>query len=181
SGRPPTSEPGSTAATNAPGSEEIIPPGTINFRAVDINDVLTLYAELVGRTILRPTSLPAVVITLKTQNPLTKPEAIQALEAVLALNGISVVPVGEKFVKVLPSQNANQAGAAIHEEKAKNLPELGSYVTHIVQLKYVKPSEMQQVLTPFASQIPNPILPIDGSQMLVLRDYTENVKRMLEM
>src|SRR5207249_409771 len=70
---------------------------------------------------------------------------------------------------------------ALHEEKAKELPELGSYVTHVVQLKYVKPSELMTVLTPFASQIPNPILPIDGSQMLVLRDYTENVKRMLEM
>jgi general secretion pathway protein D len=159
----------------------MIPPGTINFRAVDLNDVLTLYAELVGKTILRPTSLPAVVVTLKTQTPLTKPEAVQALEAVLALNGISIIPAGEKFVKVVPSANANQAGAALNEQKAKDLPELGSYVTHVVQLKYVKPSELQQVLTPFASQIPNPILPIDGSQMLVLRDYTENVKRMLEM
>ena len=39
---------------------------------------------------------------------------------------------------------------------------------------------MVQVLQPFA-KIPNAILPIDSSQILVLRDYTENVKRMLEM
>ena len=180
-GKPQPTDAGPPATTNAPAGEDVIPPGTINFRAVDMNDVLTLYAEYVGRTLLRPTSLPAVVITLKTQTPLTKPEVIQALEAVLALNGISIIPVGEKFAKVVPSQSANQAGAALHEEKAKELPELGSYVTHVVQLKYVKPSELMTVLTPFASQIPNPILPIDGSQMLVLRDYTENVKRMLEM
>jgi len=36
-------------------------------------------------------------------------------------------------------------------------------------------------LQPFASPTPNPILPIDSSQILVLRDFTENVKRMLEM
>src|SRR5213075_1572923 len=53
--------------------------------------------------------------------------------------------------------------------------------THVVQLKYVKPSELTTVLQPFASQIPNPILAIDGSSILVLRDYTENVKRMLEL
>ncbi len=53
-------------------------------------------------------------------------------------------------------------------------------MTHVVQLKYAKPSEMVPVLQPFV-KIPNAILPIDGSQMLVLRDYTENVKRMLEL
>ena len=36
------------------------------------------------------------------------------------------------------------------------------------------------VLTPFV-KIPNAILAIDTSQMLVLRDYAENVKRMLEL
>src|SRR5262249_37796619 len=43
-----------------------------------------------------------------------------------------------------------------------------------------KPSELVQVLQPFA-KIPNAILPIDSSQILVLRDFTENVKRMLEL
>ena len=53
-------------------------------------------------------------------------------------------------------------------------------MTHVVQLKYAKPSELMAVLQPFI-KIPNAILPIDTSQMLVLRDYTENVKRMLEL
>jgi general secretion pathway protein D len=39
---------------------------------------------------------------------------------------------------------------------------------------------MLQWLQPFM-KIPNAILPIDSSQILVLRDYTENVKRMLEL
>ena len=33
---------------------------------------------------------------------------------------------------------------------------------------------------PFA-KIPNGILPLDPNQVIVLRDYAENVKRMLEM
>jgi len=36
------------------------------------------------------------------------------------------------------------------------------------------------VLTPYM-KIPNAVLAIDSSQILVLRDYAENVKRMLEM
>jgi protein phosphatase len=49
-----------------------------------------------------------------------------------------------------------------------------------VQLKYAKPSELNAILQPFG-KIPGGILPIDSSQILVLRDYTENIKRMLEM
>ena len=56
---------------------------------------------------------------------------------------------------------------------------MGSYVTHIVQLKYIKPSEMLPVITPFAKL--NSIIPLDPNGILVIRDYAENVKRMLEM
>jgi general secretion pathway protein D len=164
---------------NRTAQEETIPAGTINFQGVDVNQVLEVYAQLVGRTLLRA-GLPSASIVLKTQTPLTKTEAIQALQAVLALNGISVVNVGDKFVKVLPSDVANSAAAPIDSSDTTNLPELGSYVTHIVQLKYVKPSDMVQVISPFA-KLANSIVPIDSNQILVLRDYAENVKRMLEM
>jgi general secretion pathway protein D len=160
--------------------EELLPAGTINFPATDLNQVLQIYAELVNRTILRPTTLPAPTITLKTQTPLTRREAIQAFDSVLALNGIAMINVGDKFVKAVPVAQANQEGAPFSKLTTDQLPELGQYVTHVVQLKYTKPTEMVQVLQPFA-KIPNAILPIDSSQILVLRDNTENVKRMLEM
>src|SRR5436190_5438230 len=82
---------GATALSTNASSEEVLPAGAINFAAVDINEVMKIYAEYVQRTILRPTTLPGI-ITLKTQTPLTKREAIQALDAVLALNGVSVIP-----------------------------------------------------------------------------------------
>ena len=167
------------AATTAPGDEPIAP-GMIDFRQADLNQVLDIYSLLVNRTILRPATLPAPTVTLKTQTLLTKKEAIQALDAVLALNGITMINVGEKFVKAMPEAQGNTAGARFDTNSAASLPELGQYVTHVVQLKYAKPSEMVAVLQPFV-KIPNAILPIDSSMILVLRDYTENVKRMLEL
>ncbi len=171
--RPPT-----PAVTNAP--EETIPAGTINFPATDLNQVLQIYAELVGRTVLRPTTLPAPTITLRTQTPLTRREAKEAFDAVLALNGISMIDIGDKFVKAVADSAAGTAGAAWNKQQPGEMADLGSYMTHVVQLKYAKPSEVVQALQPFA-KIPSAILPIDSSQILVLRDYTENVKRMLEM
>ncbi len=165
-------------AGSAPAAAET-PAYSYNFQGVEVNQVLDLYADLVGRTILRA-GLPQASIVLHTQSLLTRSEAIQALQAVLALNGISLVNIGEKFVKALPSNDAGGAGAEFNEQNAGQLPELGSYVTHIVQLKYVKPSEMIPIIQPF-SKLQNSILAIDSNGILVLRDYAENVKRMLEM
>ncbi len=172
-------EPGASAALAAgTPTEKEIPAYSYTFEGVDVNQVLDVYAQLVGRTLLRA-GLPAAPIILKTETKLTKSEAIQALQAVLALNGISLVNIGDKFVKVLPSDQANTAGAALDYSSATNLPEMGSYVTHIVQLKYIKPTEMIPVIQPFAKL--NSIIPLDPNGILVIRDYAENVKRMLEM
>ncbi len=166
-------------ANAAPPPEEMIPAGNINFQGVDVSQVLEVYAKLVGRTLLRA-GLPQASIILKTETPLTKTEAIQALQAVLALNGISVINIGDKFVKVLPVDQAGTAGASFSDATASQLPDLGTYVTRIVQLRNVKPSEMAPLLQPFA-KLPNAIVQFDNNGILVLRDDAENVKRMMEM
>ncbi|MBI3851506.1 MAG: hypothetical protein HY298_14705 [Verrucomicrobia bacterium] len=172
--------PGGTNAPVNPEDEKGFEAGVINFPAVDIEDVLKIYAMYVGRTVLRPSVLPAPKITLVNQTPLTRKEAIQALDSVLALNGITMIPSGEKFVKAVPSTQAMQEAAAFSKLDGSQLPEAAQYITHIVQLKYARPSEVVPVLQPFA-KIPNSILPVESSQILVIRDYAENVKRMLEL
>ncbi|HZF01409.1 MAG TPA: secretin N-terminal domain-containing protein [Methylomirabilota bacterium] len=162
----------------ASGQEKEVPGYSFQYEGVDVNQVLEVYAKLVGRTLLRANiSSPPIILT--TQSPLTKSEAIQALQAVLALNGISVINISDKFVKVVPTSDAAGAGAALDTTDMADLPDLGSYVTHIVQLNYVKPSVMQPIIAPLAKI--NSIIPIEDNGILVIRDYAENVKRMLEM
>ncbi len=170
--------PATPAAEQPP--EEMIPAGTINFQSADVNQVLEIYAQLVNRTLLRPASLPAGTIVLKTQTPLTKKEVIEALQAVLGLNGITMVPIGDKFVKVVPVAEAGAAGGSLDETSVTNLPNLGTYITHIEQLRYVKPSVMIPLIQPF-SKIQGGLTALDDNGILVMRDYAENIKRMLEM
>ena len=172
--------PGATPAAPA-GKENVVQAGMINFQKATLDQVLEVYAQLRNRTILRPANLNSAPIDLTTQTDLTPEEAVQALTAVLAMNGVTVVDVGDKFVKAVPVAQASQAVPPINfTNNAAAMPELGQYVTHVVQLKYVKPSEMVQVLQPF-SNAQNGIQAVDSSQILVLRDYAENVKRMLQM
>ena len=159
--------------------EQIIPAGLIDFPAVPLETVLPIYAELVGKTILHA-QLPPVVISLKTQTALTKTEAIQALDSVLAMNNITMIPVGDKFVKAVSGPQVFSAAEQFTTHEVTELPEADQFITHIAQLKYAKPSEVVVALTPFA-QIPNGFVPIDSSGILIIRDYAGNVKRMLEL
>ena len=153
---------------------------TYNWPAVDINQVLDVYADLVGRTLLRPPNLPGGTSTLQTDTPLTKDEAIEALQALLGMNGVSIVNIGDKFAEVVPTDQAGGAAGSFDTNASpNNLPELGSYVTRIVQLNFVKPSEVVPIIQPLAKV--NSIIPIDNNGILVIRDYAENVKRMMEM
>ena len=155
---------------------------TIKFQEVPLAEVLDTYAEYLGKTILRAPNLALTTpITLKVQGEITLKEAIEALDTVLALNGVTMVPMGTKFMKAVPFAQAQQEAAAFSTvTNSAELPEAARYMTRILQLKHAKPSELVPAIQSFA-KLPNSILPIDSTQILILRDYAENVKRMLEV
>jgi len=181
---PPATIPGTPASTapSHPGQETA--DISYNFPAIPIDQLLDIYADLVGRTLLRATAgaeaVPATTtITLKTQSNLTRSEAIIALETVLGMNGVTVVPIGDKFAKVVTEAIAPQAGGLI-STNTNNIPEAGKFITQIVQVKYADPKDLVDALKPFAKS-PASIIVIPSTQTLVLRDYSENVARMMEM
>lgn len=156
-------------------------PGMITLQMADIEQVLALYASITKRTVLRPTqTLPKAQIMLNNETPWTPEEAVQALDTVLAMNGISMINVDDKFVSAVPNTTVLTAGAAFTKRDPKDLSEMGQFVTKVVKLKHALPSEVQQLVGSFA-QVANGIVAIDSTQTLVLRDYPANVKRMCEI
>src|SRR5439155_13285350 len=94
------------------------------------------------------------------------------------LNSITMIPQGKKFVKAVPSTQAPAEGASI--STAEEYPDTEEWATHMVHLKTAKPSEVAQLLASFTKN-PAGIVPIDSNQLLVLRDYMSNIRRMLEL
>ena len=154
-----------------------------NFPGVPVEQLLDIYADLVGRTLLKGGGTGGVskdlTITLKTETPLTRSEAIEALETILGMNQITIVNIGEKFAKVTTEAVAPGEGGLINTN-INNLPEAGKMVTQIVQVKYTDIKDLVDVLGPF-SRMPKSIVALPSTQTLVLRDYAENVARMVEM
>ena len=171
------------ASTNAAGKSNEVAIINYNFPGMPVDQLLDEYAELVGRTLLRSSGQGGVpkdaTIYLKTQSPLTRSEAIAALEMVLGMNGITIVPIGDKFDKVVVEAQAGMEGGLI-STNTNNLAQAGKMVTQIIQIKYTDIKDLSDVLQPF-SKMPKSIIALPSTQTLILRDYAENVNRMVEM
>ncbi len=178
---PAPGSPVSPASAATPVQEPLLPELSVNFHAAPIDLVLQTYADFVHRTLLRSPNINAqTTVTLVQQNPLTKTELVQAMDAVLAMNNIAMVPIGEKFIKVVPVADVSGVGMPINDMNASMLPLFGPFDTRVVQLKFTKPSDMVSILQQF-TKTPAAILPIEGSGMIVLRDTAENVHVMLDI
>ncbi len=121
-------------------------PITINLPSAPLDTALGLVETWTGRTILRPAGLPPVDgINLVIKRPLPPSEALLALETVLSLNQIALIPVGEKFIKVVPLGMARMEAPPLLEGSALDLPPSGRIMTKIFQLQFMRVDEFNQV------------------------------------
>jgi general secretion pathway protein D len=175
---PPTAPAGTPVASNL-NPNEVILAGAVQVQGMDPDQFFDLYSQISGRTVLRPYQLQGLQkITLKAATDWTRQEAVFAMDSVLAQNGVAMIPIGDKFVKAVPNQLAPTEGAAPSDVKPTDYSEAEPFITQVVELKVVKPSDVQTLLSSFTKS-PQGITPFDATQTLVIRDYASNVKRML--
>ena len=111
---------------------------------VDLGAALEALENLTGRTILRPQMLPTATITIKINQPMAKSDVVLALETVLSLNQIGVVPMGTKFLKVVPlTQTKGEAPEFIDGSTLGRSPS-GKIATKLFQLDFLRANEAFQ-------------------------------------
>jgi len=170
------------AAVKAAGTpEEAVQ--SIKFRDMPLQQVLDVYAELTGRTVLRGAGLNLTLpITYTPSTPLSVEETIQAFDTVFALNQITTIPTGDNFTVIVPSQQALQQGAKFSDAAATSYAEASQFVTHVVQIRHIDPKEAAELVKVFASASgANGVVALESTKTLILRDFAINVKRMLEV
>ena len=158
----------------------IVIPAGHTMQGIPLATLLEEYSALVGRTLIPALNLPKVTFDFITKNNLTHKEAKAFYETLLSSRRIAVLPMGEKFVLAIPAAEVAKTPPSFTDASAKNLPEADSYVMVKVKLQHVMPSSLVGVLANFAKS-PNSIMGVDHARILYLRDYSANVKRMLEI
>ena len=86
--------------------EEMI--GMLELVDMSAPQVLTLLEKMTDKIILRHQGLNPTKITFDSRGPLTKREAVLALESLLTLNGVMLTDMGGRFMKAVPATNVNQ-------------------------------------------------------------------------
>ena len=152
----------------------------LNFRDAPLDQLLNMYGDLTGRTVIKGPQINAI-ITVRSQNSLTVPEAIQALESVLQLNGIALVPMGAKFVKVTKSELGRMESLALkHGGKDSGPAETDQLVSYIFTLKYIETEDvvpaLQNVLHTYGK-----IQVLERANSVMLTDTSANIQRAQEI
>jgi general secretion pathway protein D len=189
-------------------TKKTIPAGMIKFQEMDLRQLLDFYQELSGRTLIRSPQVPMTAkITVENATAMTRTEALQMLDNVLAAQQIVMVYLGTSYVKVVTAREAPSEAGPVFDGPWRQLPDSSSFVIYVTKLKTVSAEDAVPVLenyfegltkppylllkyfsyedavsliTPFA-KLPNSIMAVKGSGVLVLRDYSSNVRKMMDM
>jgi len=173
---PPQQMPPPPAPSPAPAS----PPAEVanidfEFQAAPINALLEWYSRLTNRSIISAPNLQAS-ITFRSQTKLTKDEAIQALDSVLAINNIAAIPLGEKFLKIVTINTAKLEGVPVGRISSP-ADTLG---TQIIPLKNAKASDVVPLLQPYLHPY-GQLLALQDSNSILITETAGNLKQMMEI
>ncbi len=151
----------------------------LNMMDAEVSDVLNVYSEETGKTILSAPDLPKAKITLMSRDDLGKDDFLLALETVLVMNGVMLDPYGEKFVRAIPVKAGRQNGIPLVIGGVTNsLPDDGTVVSYMIKLKNIDTQEAQKALEGFKK--PEGLFQVfERTNSILVTDTRQNVNRML--
>lgn len=150
-----------------------------SFSEAPLEMLVDFYNEWAHRTLIIQANLDAP-INLKFSD-LTKEEAMQAIETVLAMNGVALVPMGEKFLKVVPIETARQEGMTIEAyDPEKKYSAADQLLSQIIPLRYVVFSDVQPVVQHLVHAY-GKIQSLERINSLLVTDTSANIARISEV
>lgn len=120
---------------------------TLNYKDSPLDMILDDYSEWTGRTLIKSPSVPKVTVTLRSFTELTVEEALVALDSVLSMHNITLVPMGEKFFRVVATANARTEGMPLGvAEDDEEFADTDKLITRLIRLQHIPPAEAQPLL-----------------------------------
>jgi general secretion pathway protein D len=145
---------------------------------LDIDAVLSALETYTGRSVVRPGQLPTATYTLRINRPIPKAELVTALETLLELNGVSVSPMGSRFLKVTALSQAKSEAPEMIVGSSLDLPPSGKIVSKIFELNFLRVSEfVPQILSFMTPGVGGGIVSLEKANVALVTDTLENIQR----
>ncbi len=153
----------------------------INFRNAPLDLVLNHLSEAAGFIIVLETSISGKMVDAWSNHPLTKGEAIDLLNTVLAKNGLAAIR-NERSLKIVSRDDAKTRDIPVRAgAKASEIPKTDEMVTQIIPVKYANAPALVQNLTPLLPTSYATLTANESGNALVLTATQADIRRMVEI
>ena len=153
----------------------------LKLRDQDTNMILDMIQMITGRHILRPQNLPAVKVTFDSISILTKRETLLAVESLLAMNGIGITKIDDRFYKAVPASGMNIHVPIWLDAPASTLRPSQRIYMKMFKLNYAPALEVREQLNAFATPNVGSLLLFEKSNSILITDSLLNLQRMEEI
>lgn len=160
-------------------NEEAAQAGTeIHVKDAEIGSIIKIFSKKTKRNYILDERVKGKV-SIFLPSKVSDSEATRILDAILALKGFTIVPVGGNVYKVIPSKDARKTTIPTVTENGDEDP-TATVVTRLVRLNYVGAEDLQNLLGQLVSQ-DGLITAYARSNSLVIIDYADNIKRITDI
>jgi len=149
----------------------------LNFRDVEILNVINLMSELTGKNFLVDGNVRGKV-TLIAPEPVTIDEAYQVFLSILEIQGFTVVPQGP-VIKVIPSADIKDSPIPTTTDDEGALPPSNSdaFVTQLIPLKFADVNQIRGLVSPLVSK-DSSLLSYAPTNTLIVTETASNIARL---
>jgi general secretion pathway protein D len=183
---PPGLPPGTPGAE--PAQPAVIPDpqngmvGAMSFPSNQVVDFLDAYEKYTGKVLLRDAALGGPPLTLITQTAMPVAQAVQIIEALLLLNGYTLVPGPANTMKVLSAGRPPGTQALPLYTDVGQLPEGDVVVNFFLQFQYLEAEEADPIVrNTLTLNAYGKITAVTNAKALVISDTTPVIRQAVDL
>ena len=155
--------------------------GLIVLRDDSALQVLDMLEKMTGKIILRRQDIAAVKINFNSRGPLTKGEAVLALESLLSLNAIMLTDMGGRFMKAVPATNVNSHVPEMIVGSTLEMTPSQQIYAKLFQLDYLQAETTSgTAVTPLLSQNSSVVV-FQKANAILITDALLNLQRIEQL
>jgi general secretion pathway protein D len=153
----------------------------MNFRDASLDQVLTYLSEAAGFIInVKPGTSVRGKVTVMSNEPLTKDEAVNLLNTVLNENNLAAVENG-RTLSVMPRDEAKIAGIpVVSGADPDKIPITDKIVTQIMPVRFVEAAQLLKDLQPLVS-IQTTMTANEAGNAIVMTDTQSNIHKVAQI
>jgi general secretion pathway protein D len=152
--------------------------GEQSFSDMPLNDILDMLQNLTGKSVLRQNSV-AGNYSFKSNGAMTRRQAVDAIVNLLAINGVSITPLGTLYLKAVPATSAASNAPYLIEDSTLQYEASQAVCSKLFPIDFMAVPEAVTALSAMQSGlVGTSVIPFEKNRSILATDCVVNLQRM---